>query len=130
VSDGQHRVCPIVLARGLDNRIGRWLQNPRKILKPYIEDGMTVLDVGRGPGFFSVEMAQMVGQSGRVIACDLQEEMLQRLAAKIKGTELAERITLHKCEQDRIGLSAHVAFVLAFYMVHEIRDQQRFFNCS
>jgi ubiquinone/menaquinone biosynthesis C-methylase UbiE len=128
VADQKIRVCPVSLAGSLDSRIRRWLQNPRKILEPYIKKGMTVLDVGCGPGFFSVELARMVGKSGRVIAADLQEGMLQKLKDKIQGTELEERITLHKCEENKIGLSENVDFVLAFYAVHEIPDQQSFFN--
>ena len=124
----QNRICRVSHAGRLDNRIRRWLQNPRKILSPYIKEGMTVLDMGCGPGFFSVEVAQMVGISGRVIAADLQEEMLEKLAAKIKGTELEKRITLYKCEQNKIGLSEKVDFVLAFYMVHEIPNQEDFFK--
>ena len=124
----RNRVCPVTLAGGLDNRIRRWVQDPRKILRPYIKEGMTVLDFGCGPGFFSIEMAQMVGKSGRIIAADLQEGMLQKLREKIQGTELEERITLHKCQKDKIGLSEDVDFVLAFYMLHEIPDQEAFFN--
>jgi hypothetical protein len=40
------RVCPVERAGSLDNGIRKWLQNPRKILGPYIEEGMTVLDLG------------------------------------------------------------------------------------
>lgn len=128
MANHKNRVCPVSLAGSLDNRIRRWLQNPRKILGPYIKEGMTVLDVGCGPGFFSIEIAQMVGRSGRIIAADLQEGMLQKLRNKIRGTELEERITLHKCEKDKLGLSEKVDFVLAFYMVHEVPDQQGFLN--
>ena len=77
---------------------------------------------------FSIELARMVGKSGRVIASDLQEGMLQKLRDKIQGTELEERITLHKCEKNKLGLSENVDFVLAFYMVHEIPNQEDFFN--
>jgi ubiquinone/menaquinone biosynthesis C-methylase UbiE len=89
---------------------------------------MTVLDVGCGPGLFAIEMAQMVGKSGRVIAVDLQEGMLEKLRNKIYGTALAERITLHKCEADSIGISDKVDFALAFYMVHEVPNQQEYFE--
>jgi len=89
---------------------------------------MTVLDLGCGPGFFSVEMARMVGKSGRVIAVDLQEGMLRKLGDKIRGTELEERITLHKCEENKIGVSEDVDFILAFYVVHEVPDQAGLFN--
>ncbi|UCE47456.1 MAG: class I SAM-dependent methyltransferase [Phycisphaerales bacterium] len=122
------RVCPVKRAGSLDNRIRRWLHDPRKILGPYIGEGMTVLDVGCGPGLFTIEMAQMVGESGRVIAVDLQEEMLDKLRNKTHGTALAERIKLHKCEADSIGISDKVDFALAFYMVHEVPNQQEFFE--
>jgi ubiquinone/menaquinone biosynthesis C-methylase UbiE len=124
----KNRVCPVALAGSLDSKIRRWLQNPRKILGPYVKEGMKVLDIGCGPGFFSIELAQMVGKSGRVIAMDLQEGMLQKLREKIQGSELEERITLHKCEKNCFGLSELVDFALAFYMVHEIPDQERFLN--
>ena len=128
MSDRNNRVCPVERAGSLDSRIRRWFQNPQKILRPYIVEGMTVLDVGCGPGFFSIDMAYMVGKTGRVIASDLQDGMLQKVRGKIKGTELEERITLHKCEINKIGVTDHVDFVLLFYVVHEIPNKLRFFD--
>jgi len=128
VKNKKHHVCPVIMAGTLDNRIRRWFQDPRQILGPYIKEGMTVLDIGCGPGFFSIDIAHMVGKTGRVIASDLQEGMLRKLRKKIRGTELEERITLHKCEEDKIGVSEKVDFVVAFYVVHEVPDQERFFK--
>ena len=51
--DNKKRVCPVERAGSLDNHIRRWLQNPAKILGPYIKERMKVLDLGCGPGFFS-----------------------------------------------------------------------------
>jgi ubiquinone/menaquinone biosynthesis C-methylase UbiE len=127
VANQKNRVCPVSLAGGLDNKMRRYLQNPRKILGPYIEEEMTVLDIGCGPGYFSIELAQLVGKSGKVIAADLQEGMLNKIRDKIQGTELESRIRFHKCETNKIGLSEKVDFVLAFYMVHEVPDKQGFF---
>lgn len=128
MSNGKNHVCPLAIAGSLDNRLRRWIQNPQKILRPYINEGMTVLDIGCGPGFFSIEIAQMVGKAGRVIASDLQEGMLRKIKDKIHGTELEGRITLHHCPKDRIGISEQVDFVLAFYMIHELPDQKNFFD--
>jgi len=124
----RNRVCPVELASSLDNRIRRWLQNPYKIVAPYVKEGMTVLDVGCGPGFFSIEIAKLVGASGKVISADLQEGMLQKLGSKISGTVLEERIERVKCAQDNINISDTVDFILAFYMVHEAPDKNAFFK--
>lgn len=128
VSGRKNHVCPVKEAGFLDNSIRRWFQNPPKIVAPYVKEGMTALDFGCGPGFFTIDLAKMVGASGRVIAADLQEGMLDRLRMKIQGTELQDRICLHKCEANKIGLTEKVDFVLAFYMLHEVPDQEGFFK--
>jgi len=128
MSNRKNRVCPVERAGSLDTRIRKWMQNPRKLLGNYLKEGMTVLDVGCGPGFFSVDMTGMVGKTGRVIAVDLQEGMLRKVRDKIQGTELEERLTLHLCEEDRIGVSEPVDFVLMFYVVHEVPDQENLFR--
>ncbi|MGA2286621.1 MAG: methyltransferase domain-containing protein [Dehalococcoidia bacterium] len=120
------RVCPAEHAGWLVNPIRKWFQNPEKLLKGYVKEGMTVLDVGCGPGFFSIAMATMVGKTGRVIAADVQEAMLERLKKRIAGQEVEDRIQLHLAKEERIGLSEAVDFALAFYMIHEVPDQDAF----
>lgn len=128
MSKNNNRVCPVERAGSLDNRIRRWLQDPCKILQPYLEEGMTVLDIGCGPGFFTLDMAHMVGPSGQVVAVDLQDGMLDRLRSKMQGTELEQRISIHQCVKDRIGITEKVDFALCFYLLHEITDQKAFFT--
>jgi len=128
MGDDKNRVCPVELAGSLDNKIRRWLQNPQKILKPYIKEGMTALDIGCGPGFFTIDIARLVGITGKVIAADMQDGMLQKVDQKIRGSELEKIITLHKCGQDKIGLSEKVDFILTFYMVHEVPGKESFFK--
>jgi len=127
--DEQH-VCPVTLAGGLDNRIRRWLQDPHKMLSPFVRPGMTALDIGCGPGFFSLGLAGLVGAAGKVIAVDLQEGMLDIVRAKVRGTELERVIQPHKCASDSLALDSGTAadFALAFYMVHEVPDKARFFR--
>jgi ubiquinone/menaquinone biosynthesis C-methylase UbiE len=124
----KNRVCPVERANSLDNKVRRYLQNPKKILKPFVNEGMNVLDIGCGPGFFSIELAKLVGNSGKVFAVDLQEGMLQKIRDKIKGTELEERITLIKSEQVKFTVPEKVHFILAFYMVHEVPDKNKLFE--
>lgn len=128
MSNRKDRVCPVERSGSLDNWVRRLLQNPKKILSPYIREGMTVLEVGCGPGFFTTELAQIVGEKGRVVAVDLQEEMLQKLREKIKGSEIEQRIMLHKSDEDRIGVSEKFDLVFLFYMVHEVPNKKAFFD--
>ena len=120
------RVCPAEHAGWLVNPIRKWFQNPEKLLRDYVKEGMTVLDLGCGPGFFSMPMAEMVGETGKVIAVDIQDGMLERLKNRVAGDEVERRIQLHRAEERRIGLSETVDFALAFYMVHEVPDQAEF----
>lgn len=124
----QPYVCPAEFAGSLDNFIRRIVHKPRKILEPFIKKGMTVLDLGCGPGYFTSEIARLVGEDGKVIAADLQQGMLDRMAAKIAGLELENRVESHLCQPERIGVSQKVDFVLAFWMVHEVPDQHRMFE--
>jgi ubiquinone/menaquinone biosynthesis C-methylase UbiE len=123
----KNRICPVEKAGGLDNPIRRLLQNPTKILKPYIGKGMTILDLGCGPGFFSIEIARLLNGTGKVIAADLQEGMLEKVNSKIKGTRLEKYIELHKCKGNETGITENVDFILCFYMIHEVPNQENLF---
>jgi ubiquinone/menaquinone biosynthesis C-methylase UbiE len=124
----QKHICPTWGAVGLDNILRKLMHNPQKILKPFIKKGMTVLDVGCGPGFFSLEMAKMLNGTGKVIAADVQEGMLEKIRKKIKGTTLEQTVELHKSDFESIGIVEKVDFVLAFWMVHEVKNQEKFFK--
>jgi ubiquinone/menaquinone biosynthesis C-methylase UbiE len=121
-------VCPAEFAGSLDNSFRRWFHKPQKILSPYIMQGMSVLDLGCGPGVFTVELAKLVGESGKVVAADLQDGMLEIVGKKVKGTALAKIVSLHKCQENSIGIIDKVDFVLAFWMVHEVPDHIKLFE--
>jgi ubiquinone/menaquinone biosynthesis C-methylase UbiE len=53
-----------------------------------IEPGETVCDLGCGNGFYSLKLARLVGERGKVIAVDIQREMLELL----KDAAAAEKI--------------------------------------
>ena len=121
-------VCSATHAGALDNGIRRFFHNPKRFLRGLIKEGDTVLDIGCGPGSFTIEMADMVGASGRVVAADLQSEMLSRVRAKAEKFGLSGQITFHKCQNDRIGFEGKFSLILAFFMVHEVPDQDAFMS--
>lgn len=94
----------------------------------YVKEGDTAADIGCGPGFFSVALAEMVGAHGRVISVDLQQEMLDKVRVSAGDLNLQSRIVLHQCQEDRLGIGEKVDFVLAFWMVHEVPNMKKFFD--
>ena len=126
--DAMGHVCPPSVVKWLNSPLRNLIQNPKKIMGDYVKPGDTVIDLGCGGGFFAMSLAKMVGESGQVIAMDLQKEMIsitREFAAK-KG--LLDRVTFHQCQENDIALSeVQVNFALAFYMVHEVPDRRRFF---
>ncbi|MFH1480044.1 MAG: class I SAM-dependent methyltransferase [Pseudomonadota bacterium] len=120
--------CPWWLCFAFDNAFRRFFQNPEQILRPYVAEDMTVLDIGPGMGYFSIPLARMVGPKGRVIAADIQPEMLRVLQRKAKREALHQRIVPHLCKSDSLDLQTKVDFALAFWMVHEVPDPFTFFR--
>jgi ubiquinone/menaquinone biosynthesis C-methylase UbiE len=123
---GGQRVCPAAHGGLLATSLRRLVHNPERILGSLIEPGETVADLGCGPGFFALPAARLVGAGGRVIAVDLQAEMLEQLRVRAARAGLEQRITLHQCTATEIGLAEHADFALAFYMVHEVPDAPAF----
>ena len=109
-----------------DVTIRRLILNPEPIFRPYVEPGMTVLDVGCGAGSNALCLARLVGESGRVIAADMQQKLLEIVAKRSKRAGLAECIAPRLCLPDSIGVDGPVDFVNAFWMLHETPDQPRF----
>jgi ubiquinone/menaquinone biosynthesis C-methylase UbiE len=119
-------VCPRWLCFTFDNVFRKLLHDPYKILQPYIKEGDTVLDVGPGIGYFTIPLAQLVGDRGRVIAADIQQEMLTAIKKRAKQRDVEGRIILQLSSSDSLNVKTKVNFILAFWMVHEVSDKPLF----
>ncbi|MFN8241937.1 MAG: class I SAM-dependent methyltransferase [Bacteroidales bacterium] len=119
-------VCPAEYSGSLDSFLRRMLHKPGRILSPYVKEGMTVFDIGCGPGYFTVELSRLVGPDGKVVAADLQQAMLDKMMEKVSSIGTAGNIEPHKCLNDSIGLNRKADFILLFWMVHEVPDKVKF----
>ena len=119
-------VCPPWLCFTFDNFLRRLVQNPNRILGKYIKPDWTALDVGPGMGYFTIPLAKLVGNKGKVIAADLQQPMLDGIKRKAFKAGVQDRIELHLTKSDSIGISEPVDFCLTFWMVHEVPDRGHF----
>ncbi len=70
-------------AKALESKLRRLLQSPEKITGKYIQSEMTILDLGYGTGYFTIEIAGLLTNKGKVIAVDIQEGMLEILRNKL-----------------------------------------------
>jgi ubiquinone/menaquinone biosynthesis C-methylase UbiE len=125
------RVCPWWLGYLLVNPLRRLFYKPESILKPYINKGMTVLEVGSGMGFFTLPMARLVGESGHVVCVDLQEKMIRALKKRAVRAGLINRIELRVCTPTSVcidDLAEKVDFALVFAVVHEVPDAKQFLS--
>jgi ubiquinone/menaquinone biosynthesis C-methylase UbiE len=127
----QHRVCPWWLGRLLASPLRRLLQDPDKILAPFVRPGMTVLEPGPGMGFFTLPLARMVGEGGCVHALDVQKKMLVGLERRAKKPGLSARIRARLAQPDSLGignLTGKVDLLWAFAVVHEMPSADTFFS--
>jgi len=122
------KVCPWWMAWTFDNPLRRWLHDPDRILGAYIQEGMTVADIGCGMGYFSVALARMVGADGKVISVDVQQMMLDLLTKRAYRAGVGDRIRTVLAAPDDIQVDGSVDFALAFWMIHEVKDIPRFFG--
>ena len=86
------------IAQVMGHQAAGWLERPTRqqeertdLLLQALElkPGMVVADIGAGSGYFSWRMAQKVGPTGKVYAEDIQQEMLDLLAAQMKKHQVA-----------------------------------------
>jgi ubiquinone/menaquinone biosynthesis C-methylase UbiE len=121
-------ICPWWLAYTFDNPLRRFLHDPDAVLKPYLREGMTAIDLGCGMGYFSRAMAKIVGEAGIILAVDVQKEMLAITRTRAEKDGVARRIRFLLAKDDDIGVSDQVDFALAFWMVHEVADTRKFLS--
>lgn len=125
------RVCPVWVGYLLASPVRRLFQNPKKIVGPYVEEGMHVLDIGCAMGFFSLPLAGLVGSKGNVICVDVQEKMIVSLTKRAHKAALSDRIKTRICDYNSLclkDLSEEIDFALASAVVHEVPDAANFFS--
>jgi ubiquinone/menaquinone biosynthesis C-methylase UbiE len=118
-------VCPWWLGYLLASPIRRLLQDPEKILMPYVKPNMVALDIGSAMGFFTLPLARMTSHGGRVIAVDLQEKMIASLRRRAEKAGLSAQIETRQCSETQLGiedLAGQVDFALIFAVLHEMPD--------
>ena len=119
-------ICSHRLVWTFDNFLRPLLHNPGKLFGPYVKPGMRVMDVSCGAGFTALSLATLVGETGKVIAVDVQPEMLAKVERRKRKAGFQNRIDTHLSRADELQVEGVFDFINAFYMVHEVPDTIHF----
>ena len=128
-SSCSHRICPWYLGYLLASPVRRLLENPERMLRPYVRPGMTVLEPGSGMGFFSLPLARLVGSDGHVVCVDLQPRMVDGLRRRARKAGVLDRIETAVCSPDDLGIgkwAGRIDLALVIHVIHEVPDADRF----
>ncbi len=102
-----HFPAPAFIGRGLDSRPRKRLQPPSMIIEALgLESGMAVLEIGCGPGTFTLDVAKAVAPDGIVYAVDIQEKMLDQLRTRMKGQSVENIMPILADAEGRIPLES------------------------
>jgi len=97
--------------------------NPYRLLtQAGLRRGQRVLEVGCGPGFFTIPAAKIAGETGRVIALDINPAAVEYVSRKIAGSGLAnvETRLADATETRLVDESVDLAFL--FGVMHSFKD--------
>jgi ubiquinone/menaquinone biosynthesis C-methylase UbiE len=81
---GRGEPCPYSWSWIVDNPLRRW-DVRHALTRAGLCTGETVLELGPGPGAFTVDAARRVGPEGCLIAVDIQPEMIAQVEARVRA---------------------------------------------
>ena len=118
----QSRMVYKIAAFILGNPLRRFTMNPIKVLtRMGIQRGLNVLEVGCGPGFFTVPAAKMA-EGGNIHALDLSPPMIENVKKKVEKHSLMNVKTL-TCAASDTGLDDEsIDLVFCIDVLSDITD--------
>jgi ubiquinone/menaquinone biosynthesis C-methylase UbiE len=91
-----------------------------------IAPGMTVADIGAGDGYYTVRLAERVGENGRVLAQDIDGGALKGLGARVERERLDNvSIKLGAADDPRLPENSFDR-VFMVHMYHEVTEPYAF----
>lgn len=116
------------IAQVMGHRAAGWLERPErekeeaptKLLKALdVKEGQIIADVGAGSGYHAFRMSPLVGEKGKILAVDIQQEMLDLMNAKAKKAKLTNVDTILGTETDPKLPKGEVDLIILVDVYHE-----------
>lgn len=100
-------------------------EQPDRVIRELgIKPGQTVADLGAGVGYFTWRLATAVGETGKVIAVDIQPGMLQKLQQNLAERDIHNVETVLGDEDDPRLPAGQVDLVLLVDVYHELQEPE------
>ncbi|MEA3253949.1 MAG: class I SAM-dependent methyltransferase [Chloroflexota bacterium] len=100
----------------------------RRIGKIPVEEGMTVLDYGCGPGRYALPVAKLVGPKGKVFAVDIQPLAISSVKQRAAHEALSNIEAILVDSYDTGIQGSSVDMVLLLDILHQIGDCEALFR--
>jgi ubiquinone/menaquinone biosynthesis C-methylase UbiE len=91
-----------------------------------IVPGMSVVDIGAGEGYYTVRLAAEVGENGRVLANDIDEDALRRLGDRVERERLDNVSIVPGDPADPRLPPASFDRIFMVHMYHEVTEPYAF----
>ena len=115
-----HKFDPDMKDHLLGPKRARYLPAKEILSKFPMKVGGAAVDIGCGPGYWTIPMARLMGATGRTYAVDLEESMLAALRTRLKAVPKLEVKVLRSTE-DHLPLPARsVDFAFLACVLHEL----------
>jgi ubiquinone/menaquinone biosynthesis C-methylase UbiE len=104
-----------------DNPLRRRFNSPTQTLKAAgVRPGLRVLEIGCGPGFFTLPAAAVIGEKGRLYTIDIHPLAIERVREKLSLSGL-KNVELYQADAANTGLPANsINLVLVFGVLHSL----------
>jgi arsenite methyltransferase len=128
-------LCTALVGCGSFKRFGyegfdrdEW-QHPERVVRELsIEPGMQVADIGAGGGYFTFKLADAVGETGRVYAVDVDDDMISYLEERARE-EGYENVTVVRGEfEDPLLPDGKLDLVFSSNTYHHIEGRVAYFR--
>jgi ubiquinone/menaquinone biosynthesis C-methylase UbiE len=116
------RPRPSRLAWFLTNPFRKIIQPPRRLINAArVRSGHHVLDIGCGPGYFTIPLAEKVGRSGSVTVNDVHDKMIRKLRRNVALSDQAN-VFFQSGELHELELKNEFDVVIMFWVIHEMTE--------
>ncbi len=102
---------------------------PAETLRAFgLKAGDTIADIGCGPGFFTLPAAEIVGPQGRVIAADVQSDMIAAVSDRVKEARLTNVVIVKASDAEVAIPPESCDLVWLCFMLHEVPRRSGFLH--